>query len=1565
PSYFDYISENADDQDPICTYYQAIDTTEEGIENAENLLIYLATDCPTLSEMAILGNDGIDLNEFVFVLGTEFNGASLNNATFDANISENLNVTIFTPSNPVPDGFDFSNYGVIFIESQGESVVDGWTSSIESAKKGGAQVIGYNLSSSIILPNVNLYSEEYTDIERYWIQGGDTNMESMLKFMGQEFCNAWANETIPEPVILQSKQKITYIINSDTSRYYFSQVLSERSVITDNFNVTVMSGTEAANLSDVSDQDVIMLYMIGANELPEFKDELLTANASGTQIGFFGMSDVYGIGTIDMENVPHSAMKDYLYNAGYTNMENWIRCIGATIEDVYIEYSAPVAPSIPDHGIYHPDAFPRIFENSTEYLEWYASNGYNASAPTIGVIANYNIEKTTLLHTTDDAIINNLESKGYNVIFSTYKVCTNDVDYFTQNGTVLVDSIISLKGFRLNYWDNEKGVEYLEGYGVPVIKGVFDSKQSPDQFNESVHGTNPSSIPSHVTQPEIDGLIDYIWLAGKVKDQNNPLQPEYFEPQMQQLDWMCDRAIGWAELGHASNADKKVTILYYNHEGGKNNIGASYLDVGSSFSLLLEQMRTAGYDVGNGTIPNGSEFIDRFIESRNVGSWAPGELEKVVNSGNVTLVPVDEYLAWYNTLPQSVQDEVEARWGEAPGNIMVYENKFVIPTVQLGNINFIPQPTRGDLSDESVMYHDKSLPPTHQYLATYFWINNVYDADAMIHFGTHGTQEWLPGKEVGLWRYDFPSIMVADTPVVYPYIMDNVGEGTQAKRRGNAVIIDHLIPPITESDLYGELATMHDKLHRYEEEKSVNNTGMMALYRDSMIGLYTNLSMENDLGVTPDQLRAMSEDDYTNFISVTLHDYLHKLQGTLMPLGLHTFGVAPQDEKLVCMVKSMLRSDFIDHITNLFPYVSGHEDDWEVATEQRANDLLNATLLNGTNVSAAQMDVLGLTDPNITADLNLALNYSIALGQTSREIDQVLHALNAGYIEPGQGNDPIRNPDALPTGRNFYSFDQRKFPDVETTAMGAILANQLVQQYHDTHNEYPNKVAYVLWSVETMRHRGLMEAQIYSLLGVNPTRSDGRITGFEVLPRNDANPRIDVVITPSGLYRDTFPYQLELIDEAVRTVAALNETNETNYVRWNSLKMEDALLASGYNNTTAQTISQSRIFSESPGSYGTGLPGVVTASETWDSEDKVADLYMSRMSNIYGQDMWGESFEDVFRMNLMDVDAAVHSDTSNLYGLIDNDDFYQYLGGLGLAVRSLTGENPELYVADLTGVDNPQIITLNEAFRIELRAQGFNPKWISGMMEHGYAGAREFMKFTEHMWGWDVVTPDMVTDSDWDEIYDIYVMDKYDIDVDEFLKTENPYQYQSMTARMIETARKDYWDASDEVIQNLVKEYAESVVENGVTCCHHTCGNPLLDSYIQGVMSIPGVVSQETIDEYNKLMQEATQRETSSSESSTHSSSSGSTASASIVESTSNQTTVNDGGYGTTTDQATESSQQNTPDNYVEGYEMTKESTTSDSASSSTSFSGADILGSVLVILAVGAITIGFRRRRV
>ncbi|SFM94306.1 cobaltochelatase subunit CobN [Methanolobus profundi] len=1585
PTYFDYRAyyEDANDidaNDTIAVYFNRLDTSGKGLENAENLLIYLATEYgghPTLT--ANWGSSNKNYEEFLFILGTDFNKDRLITAASTEEIDLELNTTILS-TDEVPANFNFSQYGVIFIGSQPEELVNTtWRSSINTARAAGAYVIGYNLSENITLTNVDLYSDDYTEIERYWIQGGETNMENMLKVMGQKFADLWTSE-IYAPEILQPKMNVTYILNQDTSVYYLNLVLDEKDVITDRFNITVMNGEEAINNTDMdlTNEDVIILYMIGSNQLPLIKDELLEAQASGAQIGTFGMlSDVYGIATFDMESDENSILTDYLYNSGYSNMENWIRRVGATFGNVYIQYAEPAEPDIPTDGIYHPDAFPRIFTDSTEYLEWYADHGYNASAPTIGIIGG-KFSQTELAFNSENAIIRELESQGCNVIYTTYTVCTDDVDYFIKDGEVLVDSIISVKGFYLNYGDQEEGVEFLqEVYNVPVLKAVQDYYQTPEDYINSTNGLSVSCIPWQVTQAEIDGLTDYIWIAGRV--QNQTTEQYYYEPLDYQVEWLCNRAIAWAELGRTDNTDKKISILYYNHEGGKNNIGASYLDIGSSFTLLMDSMQNAGYDLGNNSIPNGSEFIDLFIESRNVGTWAPGELEKVVESGYVTMYPVEEYLEWYNTLPESVRDEVEGTWGTAPGEVMTYENEsgqyFVIPTIQLGNINFIPQPTRAGLSDESLIYHNESIPPTHQYLATYFWINNEYDADALIHFGTHGTQEWLPGKEVGLWRYDYPSIMVAETPVIYPYIMDNVGEGTQAKRRGNAVIISHLTPPIVEAGLYGNLATMHDKIHNYEDAKDDENVIMMALYRNSTIQIYDELSLGEELDVSTEELSAMTDDDFEYFLDSILHNYLHEIQDELIPYGLHVFGVAPEDFKLVSMVKSMLGDDFKDHIYDVLSQSGGSQTILEGKASTDATLLLNSTLLYGANATDAQIEILGVTNETITSDLELAIEYADDLEETTREIDQTLKALNAEYIEPGTGNDPIRNPDALPTGTNFYSFDQRTIPDEETEAAGRAIVNTWLDSYYDENGEYPNKVAFILWSVETMRHEGLMEAQIYELLGVEPVRSSGRLTGeYNIIPVEElGHPRVDVLMIPSGLYRDTFPFQLELLDNAVRAVANLNETNETNYVRMNSLIIEDTMLESGYNETVAHYISRSRIFSEAPGTYGTGVTSAVEASDSWENTSEIADLFIARMSNIYGADVWGDNYEDVFKMNLINVDAAIHSDSSNLYGIADNDDYYQYLGGLGLAVRTLTGTAPSLFVADFTSVGSEEIITLSEAFNKELNARYLNELWQEGMMEYGYAGAREISKMIEYMKGWEYTTPDLVSDSDWNKLYDAYINNEK---MSDFLK-ENPEIYQSIVADFVELDLKDSLDLTDEQRSNLINEYIDSVIESGSpACCHHTCGNLANQEYMLALAEL--YMEPDKVDQYKDIMAKSTDLDIyTSSEDEDHvqvtpdpelsisERHSGNSITRSMAaSSTSNQTATTKTGMGENVNMNPEDVAKSTSDSYVEGYEMMKDTPSEETLSSSYAVSGSDIIASVLVIALLGAIYVGFWKRR-
>jgi len=393
-------------------------------------------------------------------------------------------------------------------------------------------------------------------------------------------------------------------------------------------------------------------------------------------------------------------------------------------------------------------------------------------------------------------------------------------------------------------------------------------------------------------------------------------------------------------------------------------------------------------------------------------------------------------------------------------------------------------------------------------------------------------------------------------------------------------------------------------------------------------------------------------------------------------------------------------------------------------------------------------------------------------------------------------------------------------------------------------------------------------------------------------------------------------------------------------------------------------LSESRVVSRQSGVYGTGLEDAIGASNTWENESKLAELYIDNLDNFYGADIWDESNTDVFEAILGTVDVAVKSDSTNLLGLMDNDDFVSWFGGLALAVRDVSGETPELYVNDFTDPENLLTESLNTVLSRELTARYFNPSWIGGMMGSGYAGAQEMDRFVEFLWMWEVTTPDVVSDASWDQVYETYVLDSKNLGLDEFF-SENAYSYQSIAAQLIETSRKGYWDASDEVVQNLVKEYVESVVEDGVTCCHHTCGNPLLDDYIQGVMSVPGVVDEETAAQYKQLMEEATTA-TETESSSSHSSSSSDKkleVTNQDTSSRSNQTTSSQVGAGADLSKQAPETSKSTPDNYVEGYEMTKE-TVSQPESNSNKFSGSDIVAFVLVVVAAGAVFLGFMRKK-
>jgi len=777
---------------------------------------------------------------------------------------------------------------------------------------------------------------------------------------------------------------------------------------------------------------------------------------------------------------------------------------------------------------------------------------------------------------------------------------------------------------------------------------------------------------------------------------------------------------------------------------------------------------------------------------------------------------------------------------------MVYKNEtgtyLVLPIISFGNVILAPEPSRGYDQNQTALYHNGTVPPTHQYLAFYFWLKKDFGADAMVRFGRHGTVAWLPGKTgTGLdCENCWPAIMTQDIPVVYPFTVEGIGEGVLPKRRCNALMIDHLTPPIIAAGLYGNLSKLHPKIHLYDEAEDLQ---LKKEYRNTIIKLYRDLNFEDDLNVSADYLRNATEEEFDGFVvHGRLHLYLHELAGDFMPYGLHIFGAAPDaDWKVIAMVKSMLGDEFVEHVGELYP--DPHDLNPAHANCTVLGDLLNETILNQASPESAQMKILGNVSASITEDLNVSRVYAENIRKCIIEIPRTLDALDGRYIPSGMGGDPINNPDVLPTGRNFYAFDPRIVPTEEAERVGVYLTDELISKHRNATGEYPKKVAFMLWATHTTQDKGVMEAQILHLLGVRPVRDKkGYVTGVELIGAGElGRPRIDVVVTTTALYLDLYRCRLDILDKAVRLAHSANDTE--NYVRIDSDAIYASLTATG--NCTeeeARDLSLCRIFAQEPGNHHNSEQHALLASGTWDNESALADTYLGTFSHVYGVGKNGEEhLRSLYADNLNGSEIAMFRRGSNVGDLIHDDDYFGYFGGLGLAIRSIGGETPKMWINNLENPEKPKMETLRESLSRDTRTRYFNPKWIRGMQEHGAAGAREFARFHEHLFGWDVSDPESVTENMWNEAYDVYVRDKYDLGLAEWFNESNPYAYQAITARMLEAARKEYWNPPEEVKQALAEEYQKSVDEYGVACCHHTCGNPFLDEYREGILSAPGM----------------------------------------------------------------------------------------------------------------------------
>lgn len=1415
---------------------------------------------------------------------------------------------------------------------------------------------------------------------------------------------------------------LTTIVSADENHVNITLITYDDAEVIDyanssniyNESINVQYFSTMSNLSaiDLSNQDVIFTYMLWGTKYDEFSGEMEKAKSNGTtlvNIASFMDTSLYDYDFPDSSEPYGSDDENYFFYMGMKeeflrlNAENFLIYLAKTygnksaLTDSW-ECNSPI--TLPQ-GIYHPDTDIYWFDTTNEYLDWYQneSNGehyvYDPSRPTVGVWfhkSDYKDGKTQVV----DALIHDLESKGCNVIagFDTF---LNVSEYYCdESGEPLVQCMISLKSFGMDVSTYDGyGLTELTNLNVPVLKGMVADPDSGDPADANRGISNEEAIRKTVS-PNIDGIFEYIVLGQSKEIEYGVYE---YEPNAAQIDWMTNRALKWAELKRKANEDKKVGVIYYNYPSGKDNIGASYLDTMSSMLNLLNKMNESDYNLTD--VPENKTILLEMVQEQgiNAGSWAPGVLDEMVNNRTewgLQLIPMDDYRQWFESeIPQNLQDDVIDEWGEPWSDdfpddkkLMIWENEtgkyIVLPAVQYGNVWLMPQPARGFLQNDNVMYHSSIVPPPHQYVAFYLWLNNDWNPDAIIHMGTHGTHEWLPGLTYGMNRTaDWAPLLLQDLPNIYPYIVANVGEGLTAEYRGNALIIDHLTPTLERGGLHAEMGTLATNIQEYYDPAIADE--VKAGYRETILDQMVELNLHEDLAVNESMIEFYRTNDtqFQLFVKNVLHEYLEEISEENIPYGFHVLGevppanhTGPVDDQLSVMVRSMLGSSFHNSISSVF-YSNATEYPLGVPLNDTKVDwLVWEVVTNNTDPVDAQDMVYGYNDSAISTQLLSGLVHRDNLLASAAELDRVLLALDAGFIPAGSGRDPIQNTDSVPTGRNFYGVDSRLYPSETTWNLGSRLAEELLIDYYDNHGEYPRKVSFSRFGVEFIRDQGTLEAEMLYLMGVKPVWDDTSKQVVDLVLMNESElnpsygdypgrPRIDVVYATAGM-RDAFPDKIKMIDEAVRRANNAPAGNYTNYINQSTMEIKQSLIDAGYDNETADTLSTMRCFAVRDGTYEIGIANAIDASGTWDDEAQIGELYLSKMGFAYGTELWGEQCSDLLKGNLMNVDASVHSDSSNLYDTLDNDDVYQYFGGLALTTRYVSGKTPDMYISDTRDITASGMVTMQEYLNKNLRSRYLNDKWIEGMMKSGYAGGRMMSEFMDNLWGWEVANPGLVDDSMWETVFNTYINDK----MKEFFNANNPGAYQSITGRMMEGIRKGYITMSEDAVNKLVNDYMENVAENGATCCHHTCGNPLLDDFVQGNMGAAGV-SQQVIDAYKAKMYDATMRSEfkvqqpeDDSHRVEHDSLNSVQRAMAAGSGSSNQTMVSEsGGAGTDYDTPVQDSGTTTQNNYVEGYEMTQESVTP-VESSSFSFTGSDILASIFVVGTIGVIYFGFWRRK-
>lgn len=1466
----------------------------------------------------------------------------------------------------------------------------------------------------------------------------------------------------------------TYLAPTRIAIVSFPDFMLEKMERSNNNKFVSLDYVDLDELKGIDKYKLILVRGHGVHISKEQLDQLRKASEKGCKIFVADITNPeYDLTNLTGEELDYFI--DLLENKCIKNFQNLFNYTRKNLDKKMVFNKAyGDAIILPDDFYFHGDD-DQIFGTIQEYEAFYRESGfYKEGAPRVALLAgNINIQNSNPEHTTK--LIRGLEGEGLNVYpirsfgekkLQLLKDCNPDLVILRPHG-------------RLAMGQQDKAVKWLIEKNIPVLAPltVFDEY---NEWLKSQQGMYGGMLSMSVVMPELDGAIVPYALVVKFRGESGNL---IFDAIPNRVENFCQITTNWLKLQKKKNADKKIAIYYFKGPG-QNALVASNMEVVPSLFNFLKFLVEQEYNVDG--LPATEEEFETLLMKKGpvLGPYALGAFDEYLKKGNPELIEKDIYEQWCKeVMPEELYQQVVKKYGEAPGkymNVKKDDKEYIAVTrLQFGNVCLLPQPLPGIGDDTQQLVHGAETAPPHTYIASYLWGQLGFQADAIFHFGTHGSIEFTPGKQVALSDYDWVDRLIGNIPHFYIYTISNIGEGIIAKRRSYATLITYLTPPFMKSGLYDELEALYQKMDKYN---SLPPGPVKEQYAHSIKLLAENQNIHRVIGLD-------STKEYTGGDLHKLHEYLEEIKEEKVTAGLYTMGVPYEEYKLKETVLLMALDPIAFGLAELDGlrekiksnqyqdnfYVSKHyrpkaqkiiqkllngnnqdvvlnslitpkelemAHKWEMqnnttemmsmmtakahsgekrnlpSEEQNLANLIVDLCKEGKNTSyikslkskaifkksskmldvayrakaikmaekmkkmapemyeaisiakqekmlelleimqdsmarekvfeligdknlnkkvlAAKEQVLkdkakkacsteyfnvleqifaksyntilpGLdkaelievysilsfyknnTDCFVYCDKTIGdkLNNLIenadwnnslenALQITQNKIDElnkhearyasvvlkvensirsvkkyysnlsdspkaeflaVANALDGGYTVPSPGGDPVVNPAALPTGRNMYSVNAEATPSDEAWIVGKRLAKSLLENELETKDRYPRKISFTLWSTNFISTEGATIAQILYLLGVEPVRDGfGTVQNLRLIPIEKlGRPRIDVVVQTSGQLRDLAASRLELIHKAVAMAAEAKDADSLNFVRKGILDAEKYMLDKGFSPLDARKFSRNRVFGGINGNYGTGIMGLVEKGDDWDDEKQIASSYIHNMGATYdNSEDWGTFREGIFEAALQNTEIVVQPRSSNTWGPLSLDHVYEFMGGLNLAIRSVTGNDPSAYFNDFRNVNNPRMQGLKEAIGVETSSTVFNPKYIKELL-NGKASAMEtFAETFRNTYGWNIMKPDAIDNYIWDTYHDIYISDKYKLDVKNRFEKENPYALQEMTSVMLETARKGYWKATDEQLKAIARLHAELIKNYKAGCSEFVCNNAKLREFIAG-----------------------------------------------------------------------------------------------------------------------------------